>query len=88
MTQAYDNVAGRFFQLPEGWAQKGDRREDIVRDDGRARVILTGPNGRYVAQQRVGSHWVSLCRPGARGNSYFPTALGAIAHADRYAGRE
>lgn len=82
--KAYDQVAGEFVELPDGWVEQKDRAEDIVRLDGKARVLLTGPNGRYAAQQKVGNHWVSICKPGARSNSYFTKLLSCIAFADEY----
>ena len=82
--KAYDQVASKFVDLPDGWVELQDRTMDVVRIDGKARVLVTGPNGRYAAQQKVGSHWVSICKPGARSNAYFTKLLSAIAYADEH----
>jgi len=84
MSQAYDQVAGEFVALPEGWAEEDDRAGDILRKDGKARVIMTGPHGRYAAQEWTGRLWVTIRKPVARATSYFRNLLSCIAYADEH----
>jgi len=84
MSQAYDQVTGKFVFLPEGWAEEDDRAGDVVRTDGNARVIMTGPHGRYAAQEWTGHRWVQIRKPGASSNSYFRNLLSCITHADEH----
>lgn len=76
----FDPITGSDFDLPERWSE--DECGDLVRDDGLLRVIMTGPTGRYSAQELYGAHWVSVCKPGASSNSYFTKVENAIAHAE------
>jgi len=82
MPETYDQGSGSFVDLPEGWSLDQGRSGDYLRDDGLARIVMTGPHGRLMAQQKYGDHWVSICKPGANGNSYFKSVLPAITHAD------
>lgn len=89
--KVYDFLVGHVVDLPEGWGECSsinDRATDVMREDGRARIVMTGPHGRYVAERKEGRRWLTVCRPGARGNSYFNSLLGAIAFADGHVPRK
>ena len=77
--ESYDYVSGKWITLPEGW---GENQTGYVREDGKARCVITGPHGRWIVERNPRGRGWRAFRGRNRRPLYFKNLLSAIARVE------